>query len=550
MALFSYLKYHISLLCAHLIYNYTIYSAMAQKRSKNQIRRERAKLRKVEAANSSDKPSQPTGTSDTPAESNSTTTNGLSTTKEDATPETVAPATQSEEVLTKTAENPKKKSKYNKTKPESPVMQASTGDDVSNALMEEFATVFERFEPQSLEYKESQAISSHPRDDNLDSDASSDENSDLDSDDDANRPVSKRQLRKINRIPIAELKASTNRPLAVEWFDVDAPDPFMVVKLKTLPNAVDVPSHWQQKKDYLSSKRGVERPPFRLPKFIEDTGISEMRNHDEDSLKKLQRDRVQPKMGKLDIDYQKLHDAFFKHQTKPKMLAFGEVYYEGREKIDANRHQIEHMRPGKISRALRAAVGLPENDKSPPPWVILMNELGKPPAYANCVIPGADIEYSNLGYKLAREQDWESINMVDLVWGKMEEGEETELEEDDEEEDEEEEENGAIEVTEKAAYEDGEDEPEKVDISEYSRIKTHFTNLDTKPSDTKDTVTKESLYRVLKERSLEPTNDGFVERRLGYEIGEQNESTNEGTFKEPNQTKNKQPAFDGSDFKF
>lgn len=31
-------------------------------------------------------------------------------------------------------------------------------------------------------------------------------------------------------------------------------------------------------------------------------------------------------MGKIDIDYQKLHDAFFKFQTKPKMTEFGELY--------------------------------------------------------------------------------------------------------------------------------------------------------------------------------------------------------------------------------
>ena len=31
-------------------------------------------------------------------------------------------------------------------------------------------------------------------------------------------------------------------------------------------------------------------------------------------------------MGKIDIDYQKLHDAFFKFQTKPKMTEFGEMY--------------------------------------------------------------------------------------------------------------------------------------------------------------------------------------------------------------------------------
>ena len=40
------------------------------------------------------------------------------------------------------------------------------------------------------------------------------------------------------------------------------------------------------------------------------------------------RERVRPKMGKIDIDYQKLHDAFFRWQTKPKMSIHGDLYYE------------------------------------------------------------------------------------------------------------------------------------------------------------------------------------------------------------------------------
>lgn len=48
-------------------------------------------------------------------------------------------------------------------------------------------------------------------------------------------------------------------------------------------------------------------------------------------LKSKQRDKMQPKMGKMDIDYQVLHDAFFKYQTKPKLTYLGDVYYEGKE---------------------------------------------------------------------------------------------------------------------------------------------------------------------------------------------------------------------------
>ena len=49
---------------------------------------------------------------------------------------------------------------------------------------------------------------------------------------------------------------------------------------------------------------------------------------DQKTLKSKMRERVRPKMGKIDIDYQKLHDAFFKWQTKPKMSIHGDLYYE------------------------------------------------------------------------------------------------------------------------------------------------------------------------------------------------------------------------------
>ena len=36
--------------------------------------------------------------------------------------------------------------------------------------------------------------------------------------------------------------------------------------------------------------------------------------------------RLHPKLGKVDVDYQKLHDAFFRFQTKPYMTGHGEMY--------------------------------------------------------------------------------------------------------------------------------------------------------------------------------------------------------------------------------
>lgn len=68
---------------------------------------------------------------------------------------------------------------------------------------------------------------------------------------------------------------------------------------------------------YLQGKRGIEKPPFDLPDFIKKTGIMEMRaslqeKEDQRTLKAKMRERARPKLGKIDIDYQKLHDAFFK----------------------------------------------------------------------------------------------------------------------------------------------------------------------------------------------------------------------------------------------
>jgi splicing factor 3B subunit 2 len=167
--------------------------------------------------------------------------------------------------------------------------------------------------------------------------------------------VSKRKLKKLNRLSVAELKQLVQRPDVVEMHDVTARDPrfcifvfvFLVlylycgcrllVHLKSTRNTVPVPRHWCFKRKYLQGKRGIEKPPFDLPDFIKKTGISvlclyfsvsvfpssgimEMREalqdkEDKQGLKSKMREKVRPKMGKIDIDYQKLHDAFFKWQV-------------------------------------------------------------------------------------------------------------------------------------------------------------------------------------------------------------------------------------------
>ncbi|KAI6189578.1 PSP domain-containing protein [Aphelenchoides bicaudatus] len=206
------------------------------------------------------------------------------------------------------------------------------------------------------------------------------------------KKLSRRKLRQSMQPSIAILKANTVRPDLVEWADVTARDPHLLIELKAYRNTVAVPRHWNSKRKYLAGKRGFERAPFELPEFIKRTGIMEMRDtmwekEGDQSLKSKMRERMRPKLGKIDIDYQKLHDAFFKWQTKPPMTKMGELYYEGKE-LEA---QMKEKKPGMLSDELRIALGMPVGpnaQKFPPPWLIAMQRYGPPPSYPNLKIPG------------------------------------------------------------------------------------------------------------------------------------------------------------------
>ncbi|KAI9155327.1 Pre-mRNA-splicing factor sap145 [Paramyrothecium foliicola] len=199
--------------------------------------------------------------------------------------------------------------------------------------------------------------------------------------------MSKKKRKQLNKLSVAELKALVKIPEVVDWQDVSSSDPRLLVQIKAQRNVVPVPNHWSLKREYLSSKRGIEKAPFRLPQFIAETGITEMRDavlekQAEQTLKQKQRERVQPKMGKLDIDYQRLYDAFFRFQTKPELTRFGEVYYEGKEaEVD-----YQQFRPGELSEATKEALGMPPG--APPPWLINQQRFGPPPSYPTLKIPG------------------------------------------------------------------------------------------------------------------------------------------------------------------
>ncbi|KAI4982877.1 hypothetical protein ZWY2020_023369 [Hordeum vulgare] len=97
-----------------------------------------------------------------------------------------------------------------------------------------------------------------------------------------------------------------------------------------------------------------------------DDSMAYIEKEDSQKLKQKQRERMQPKMGKMDIYYQVSHDAFFKYQTKPKLTNPGDLYYEG-EEFEV---KLTEMKPGMLSQGLKEALGIPEG--ALPPWLINM----------------------------------------------------------------------------------------------------------------------------------------------------------------------------------
>ncbi|KIW12568.1 hypothetical protein PV08_09845 [Exophiala spinifera] len=278
--------------------------------------------------------------------------------------------------------------------------------------------------------------------------------------------MSRKKRKAMTQLSVAELKALVKKPEMVEWTDTTAPDPKLLVHLKSYRNVVPVPTHWSLKREYLSSKRGIEKPPFALPKFILETGIAEMRDatlekQDQQTLKQKQRERVQGKTGKLDIDYQKLYEAFFRFQTKPELTRYGEVYYEGKE-FETN---LRHLRPGELSDELKEALNMPPG--APPPWLINQQRYGPPPSYPALKVPGVNAPPppgASWGFApgqwgkppvdeatnrplyggdifgvLQQQQNTQQGEPVEKdLWGELQPPEESEDEEDEEEEEEEE----------------------------------------------------------------------------------------------------------------
>ncbi|KAL6573960.1 hypothetical protein OROHE_001502 [Orobanche hederae] len=268
--------------------------------------------------------------------------------------------------------------------------------ELDGILDVEFRKVFEKF-------KFSKSAVAEEKKDDIAADAALKKDSDSEEEEQETQQkekgISNRKKKLQRRMKIAELKQISTRPDVVEVWDATASDPKLLVYLKSYRNTVAVPRHWCQKRKFLQGscggtcgalknwgKRGIEKQPFQLPDFIAATGIEKIRQayiekEDNKKLRQKQRERMQPKMGKMDIDYQVLHDAFFKHQTKPKLTTHGDLYYEGKE----FEVKLREMKPGTLSQELKEVLGMPEG--APPPWLINM-QIWPPPSYPHLKIPG------------------------------------------------------------------------------------------------------------------------------------------------------------------
>ena len=208
---------------------------------------------------------------------------------------------------------------------------------IDSSVLDQFRSVFEKFaKPEELFHDAAQETESSTESSRELVEHHENNSSTMAEDNNEAQTLSKRKKKLLTRLSVAELKQLVHRPDVVEAHDVTSLDPRLLVTLKSYRNSVPVPRHWCHIRKYLTGKVGMEKPPFQLPEFIAETGIAKIRDAvmEQEAAKKSKakaRERIRPKMGKIDIDYQVLHDAFFKYQTKPKLTNHGDLYYEGKE---------------------------------------------------------------------------------------------------------------------------------------------------------------------------------------------------------------------------
>ncbi|KAI9496420.1 hypothetical protein BDB00DRAFT_118136 [Zychaea mexicana] len=351
--------------------------------------------------------------------------------------------------------------------------------------------------------------------------------------------VSKKRIRKLTQLKVDELKQLSDTPDVVEPWDVTAMDPKLLVSLKAYRNTIPVPNHWWQRKPYLQRRK--ERKRWELPEFLKQTGIAEIR----DSIKEKEaaarsgarrRARLNPKLGKMDLDYQKLHDAFYRFQTTPRLTRHGDLYYEGKENVN-------QFKPGKLSASLKEAL----DQTDPPPWLFGMQRYGPPPSYPHLVIPGVNSPIpigGQWGYQKGQwgrppvdslnrplygdvfavsscsQEDQSEISRVDrTLWGELEpeEGDQITLASDEESDDE-------ATGTQDNSMADEDEYLSEITVPDAIELRKVPSTITKKDSDGIDDSNGNLLYRLLPQIPSTSSSD-FIPSQHTYQIPSQTPAT-------------------------
>ena len=175
--------------------------------------------------------------------------------------------------------------------------------------------------------------------------------------------------KELKKLTLAELKASTSRPELVDWYDCDSKEPSYLVFLKTLPNTVQVPANWRASSEI---PRFAPQPPYTLPPNIARSGIIESYAASSDGVYQ----------GKLDVDYERMYSAFNPDDGKPqtdwkRLSTYGEI--ATLRGFPSKPGAVMKEKPTFISDKLYKALGLTRGDKLP--WESVISEMGPAPGY-------------------------------------------------------------------------------------------------------------------------------------------------------------------------
>ena len=178
-------------------------------------------------------------------------------------------------------------------------------------------------------------------------------------------------------------------------------------------NIVEVPSIWKHKnpsKRYLNnSKFYINKPKFELPKLIELTGVSEMRDNskiklDQEKIEELNKISQYRTSGTIlngvSIDYEKNYNLLIKmgsnsyYNKKSSLLPFGKVFKESMDLTNLNSENdtmnlmiSNDIRVGKLSSNLLKVLGIKAEDAR-------NNKKGSFPYW--CKIPNFNNKVSNI----------------------------------------------------------------------------------------------------------------------------------------------------------